>query len=179
VLRVSYRYELPFGVGKPRLNHGVASRVIGGWSIADFISADNGVPITVTSPADFFTYFVGGNGQRPTATGKPSKLDDLQYVDGAPNSNSAAFTRTAPISFGNVSRALSDVRNPGNVNWDVPIETRISITERIARDFRTELYNAINQVIFGGPVTAITSGDFGKIRLNQVNIRARFSSECD
>jgi hypothetical protein len=31
------------------------------------------------------------------------------------------------------------------------------------------LYNALNQVIFGGPVTNITSGDFGKIRLTQVN----------
>jgi hypothetical protein len=36
-------------------------------------------------------------------------------------------------------------------------------------DFRTELFNALNQVIFGGPVTGFTSGDFGKIRLNQVN----------
>ena len=169
VLRISYRYELPFGVGKPSLNHGIAARIIGGWSIAGFISVDNGAPITVTSPADFFTYFGGGNGQRPTATGQPAKLDDRQYVDGAPYFNAAAFTRTAPFAFGNVSRALSDVRNPGNMNWDALIEKRFSINERVALDFRTELYNAVNQVIFGGPVTAITSGDFGKIRLNQIN----------
>ena len=106
VLRISYRYELPFGVGKPHVNRGVAARVIGGWSIAGFISADNGVPITVTSPADFFTYFGGGNGQRPTATGKPAKLDDRQYVDGAAYFNAAAFTRTAPFTFGNVSRSF-------------------------------------------------------------------------
>ncbi len=169
VLRASYRYELPFGVGKPRLNKGVMARILGGWAVAGFISVDNGNPVTVTSPADFFTYFGGGNGQRPTATGQSAHLDSRQYVNGAAYFNAAAFTRTAPYTFGNVSRSLPDVRNPGNVNWDTLIEKRFSITERVALDFRTELFNALNQVIFGGPVTSFTSADFGKIRLNQVN----------
>jgi hypothetical protein len=169
VLRLSYRYELPFGVGRPHLRSGWLARVAGGWSLAGFISVDNGTPVSVTSPADFFTYFGGGGGQRPTATGQPAHLDDRQYVDGAPYFNAAAFTRTPPFSFGNVSRTLPDVRNPGNVNWDALIEKRFAITERVGLDFRTELYNALNQLVFAGPVTSITSGDFGKIRLNQVN----------
>ncbi|HWB96496.1 MAG TPA: TonB-dependent receptor, partial [Bryobacteraceae bacterium] len=169
VVRLSYRYELPFGIGKGRLSHGWIARVAGGWSLAGFISADNGTPVAVSSPSDFFTYFGGGSGQRPTATGQSAHLDNIEYVDGAAYFNAAAFTRTAPFTFGNVSRLLPDVRNPGNVNWDALIEKRIAITERVGLDFRTELFNALNQVIFGGPVTSITSGDFGKIRLSQVN----------
>ena len=41
--------------------------------------------------------------------------------------------------------------------------------ERIGIDFRTELFNAFNNVIFAGPQTNVTSADFGKIRLSQVN----------
>jgi len=54
--------------------------------------------------------------------------------------------RSAQFTFGNASRTVPDVRNPGNVN-----------------------YNSLNQVIFNGPTTSITSGDFGRIRLSQAN----------
>ena len=169
VARISYRYEFPFGVGKPYLNHGLLARIGGGWALAGFISADNGNPVTVTSPNDSNS-FGGGSGMRPNATGQKAALDGgRQFVDGALYFNPAAFSRTPQFAFGNVSRTLPDVRNPGNVNWDALIEKRISITERVAVDFRTELYNALNQVVFGGPVTSFTSSDFGKIRLNQVN----------
>jgi hypothetical protein len=62
------------------------------------------------------------------------------------------------------------VRVPGIYNFDILIEKRISITERYALDFRTELFNAFNNVIFGGPQTTVTSADFGRIRLLQVNV---------
>ncbi len=169
VVRISYRYEFPFGIGKAHLNHGLLARIGGGWAIAGFISADNGTPVSLTSPNDSNS-FGGGSGMRPMATGQKGALNaERQYVDGALYFNPAAFARTPQFTFGNVSRTLPDVRNPGNVNWDALIEKRITLTERVGLDFRTELYNAPNQVIFGGPVTSVTSADFGKIRLNQVN----------
>jgi hypothetical protein len=169
VLRLSYRYELPLGVGKPHLNHGVLARLIGGWAVAGFISADNGTPVVVSSPNDSNS-FGGGEAMRPNATGQKARLDtQRQYVDGALYFNPAAFVRTPQFAFGNVSRALPDVRVPGDVNWDALIEKRFSVTERVALDFRTELFNATNHVIFAGPNTSVVSGDFGRIRLNQVN----------
>ena len=68
-----------------------------------------------------------------------------------------------------MSRNLPDVRVPGNKNFDILIEKRLSITERYSLDFGTELYHAFNNVIFVGPQTNITSADFGRIRLNQAN----------
>jgi hypothetical protein len=169
VLRISYRYELPLGRAKPYLNRGLPARIIGGWSLAGFLTWDNGTPVSVSSPNDSNS-FGGGSGMRPNATGQKAALDGGRtYVEGAPYFNAAAFTRTPPFAFGNVSRTLPDVRNPGTANWDVLIEKRIAISERFSLDFRTELFNALNQVIFGGPVTSITAADFGRIRLNQVN----------
>lgn len=169
VLRLSHRYEPPLGVGRARLNRGLLARLVGGWAVAGYISVDNGSPVTVSSPNDSNS-FGGGGAMRPNATGQKARLDqERQYVDGALYFNPAAFVRTPQFAFGNVSRALPDVRIPGDVNWDVLIEKRISVNERVAVDFRAEMFNALNQVIFAGPNTSVTSGDFGRIRLSQVN----------
>jgi len=167
VIRLSLRYELPFGVGKPRLNHGVLARVAGGWSAATYFTWDNGTPVQVTGPNDSNSF---GGSQRPTATGQPAHIDKRVYVDGAMYFNPAAFSRSPQFTFGNVSRNLPDVRVPGNSNWDLLIEKRISFTERFALDFRTELFNAFNNVVFAGPQTNVTSADFALIRLSQVNV---------
>jgi hypothetical protein len=167
VVRLSYRYELPFGVGKPRLNRGALARIAGGWATAMFFTWDNGNPIQVTNPNDSNSF---GGSQRPDATGLPARLDDRKLEDGALWFNPDAFRRAPQFTFGNASRNVPDVRVPGNKNFDILIEKRMSFTERYSLDFRTELYNAFNNVVFAGPQTSITSADFGRIRLQQVNI---------
>jgi hypothetical protein len=166
VVRLSMRYELPFGVGKPRLNSGPLARIAGGWSSGLYFTWDNGTPVQVTNPNDSNSF---GGSSRPDATGETARLDSRKLEDGAQWFNPAAFRRSAQFTFGNVSRNLPDVRNPGTYNFDILIEKRISITERFSLDFRTELFNAFNNVVFAGPQTSITSADFGLIRLSQVN----------
>jgi len=44
---VSYLYELPFGAGKKYLNHGVASKVAGGWQISGVQRYQSGSPTVI------------------------------------------------------------------------------------------------------------------------------------
>ncbi len=167
VLRLSYRYDLPAGRGKRYINSGIASHIVGGWALAGFFTWDNGTPITVTGPNNSNSF---GGGQRPDATGQRARLDGGPAIaEGGAYFNAAAFARAPQFTFGTAGRTVPDVLNPGTVNWDVLIEKRFSITERVALDLRTELFNAINQVNFAGPQGNITSTDFGLIRLTQVN----------
>ncbi len=167
VVRFSYRYDLPLGKSRRWLQSGPLAHIIGGWAVAGMYTWDNGLPISVSGPNDSNSF---GGSQRPDGTGQKSRLDaSRKYVDGAPYFNAAAFSRAPQFTFGTASRTVPDVRAPGTVNWDVLIEKRFRFTERIGMEFRAELYNALNQVIFAGPTTLITSADFGKIRLNQVN----------
>jgi len=169
VLRLSLRYELPFGPGRRYWTQGFAARMLGGWSVASFWTRDNGLPVRVTSPNDSSS-FGGGGVFRPTATGQPARLSgERQFADGAAYFNTAAFTRTPAFTFGNVSRTLPDVRQPGQNIWDMLIEKRFTITERLGLDFRTEMFNAFNLVHFAGPGTNIASQDFGRIFLRQLN----------
>ncbi len=104
--------------------------------------------IRLSGPNDSNSF---GGGQLPDATGEKARLEDRQLEDGALWFNPAAFRRAPQFTFGNASRNLSDVRVPGNSDFDILIEKRFSITERYALDFRTELFNAFNSTMLSSP----------------------------
>lgn len=157
VVRLSTRYDLPKLTSNKWLG-----QAANGWGIGSFISIESGTPVFVSSPNDSAS-FGGGSGMRPNATGQPASLGSVDFVDGVQYFNAGAFSRTPQFQFGNVSRTLPDVRLPRNWNWDALIEKRFRLGERLTLDFRSEFFNLTNSVIFAGPSTSFTAGDFGKI----------------
>ena len=57
---LSYLYELPFGAGKKYLNHGVASKIAGGWQISGIHRYQMGSPTVINQYATTHRYG-GGN----------------------------------------------------------------------------------------------------------------------
>jgi hypothetical protein len=169
-LRVSARYELPFGAGRPLLTKGPASRIFGGWVAGAFWVFDTGRPLAVTSPNNSNS-LSGGAGMRPMATGVSAALPEGPSItDGGLYFNTAAFSRTPQYGFGNVARYLPDVNLPNSWNVDALIEKNLAMTERFNLTFRGELFNAFNHTVFAGPTTDVTSVSFGKIAaLSQTN----------
>ena len=50
------------------------------------------------------------------------------------------------------------------------IEKNMHITEGYALSFRAEAFNALNNVVFAGPTTSVTSSTFGQMAtLSQTN----------
>ncbi len=175
-LRWSTNYELPFGPGKSLLNHGIASRVIGGWAVGAFVTINTGRPIYVSSTNNSQDLGAGwhpdgtGNYLRPDATGISAALPGgPQLCNNCEYFNPAAFSKTPEFQLGNVSRYLPDVSYPTSYNTDLMVEKRFSVRERYLVTFRGEFLNAFNQVVFGGPTTSITSSSFGYISLSQAN----------
>lgn len=169
VIRLSGQYELPFGHGKPMVNHGWMSQVAGGFTVGAFFTYDDGAPVAVSSP-NFSNSFGGGTSMRPDVTGISTKVPGgRQIKNGGLYFNPAAFTPTPSFQFGNTPRYLADVRSPGTKNFDMLAAKKIAFTERYALDFRMEFFNAFNRVQFAGPNTSISSSSFGQIFLNQTN----------
>jgi hypothetical protein len=77
--------------------------------------------------------------------------------------NANAFTSPAPFTFGNAPRFLNSLRAPGFRDWDVALQRRFPITERLSFSLKGEFFNALNSVNFGSPNSDIQSGAFGKI----------------
>jgi hypothetical protein len=78
------------------------------------------------------------------------------------------FTQPAPFTFGNVSRALPDVRAPGLRNLDFSLFKSLMVTERARVQFRAEAFNLFNHPLFGGPGVVFGNANFGVIT-TQVN----------
>jgi hypothetical protein len=168
-MRMAVRYDLPFGKNRKFVQSGIASRVLGGWSVGAFATIDAGRPLAVSSPNNSSS-FGGGAGMRPNATGTPAALSGgPQICDSCLYFNPAAFTQTPQFAFGNVSRYLPDVNNPRSSNLDASLEKTNIITERVRLTFRVEAFNATNHVIVAGPTNSVTSSTFGRIILSQAN----------
>jgi hypothetical protein len=165
VVRWSFRYDVPFTVRSRAL-----AGVLGGWAIAGFYTWDNGTPVRLTSPNDSNS-FGGGTNMRPNVVAgvSPAIENRGPLTDGSLYFNPAAFERTPPFTFGNAPRTIPGVRNPGTNNLDMLIEKHVRVAMRTAIDLRAELFNVFNHVQFAGPGTSITTADFGRIFLRQVN----------
>ncbi|MBI1790715.1 MAG: carboxypeptidase regulatory-like domain-containing protein [Acidobacteria bacterium] len=177
---LSLVYELPFGRGKRLVNSGVASQIAGGWQVNTVGVMQTGVPVVVTGASNF-------RADRPNSTGASARLDGDQrsrnrWFDTTQFANPPNFT------FGNIGRALPDVRGPGTVNWDFSVIKNTRVTERVNLQFRAESFNFLNHVNLGlpnggfvaGPDGRNRSGTFGTItsardaRVNQLALKLVF-----
>jgi len=146
---VSLVYELPFGKSQKGFN-----KLIGGWQVNTIGIMQTGIPLLIR----------GANNQRanrPDSTGKSAALDNptaAKWFD------TTAFINPAQFTFGNVGRALPDVRTPGTVNWDLSFIKNTRVTERLNVQFRTEMFNVMNHVNLGAPNASFSPGPTG---LNQ------------
>ena len=186
VFRWSTSYELPFGPHRQFLTHGFWGQVAGGWTVATIYSFDSGRPLAVSATNNSHSF--SGGGYRPNVVPGISPVlqggspHGSRLKAGATYFNPAAFVQPANFTFGNASRYLADINNPYNWNLDAMLEKNQHIGERYILTFRGEAFNALNNVIFSGPTTSVSSATFGKIAsLSQTNtprnvqVSARFT----
>jgi len=77
---ISYLYELPAGPGKKYLNHGVASKILGGWQVGAVHRYQTGSPVIMNSfaPSPLFS---GGNFKYSLVPGVPIYSPNKSHFD--------------------------------------------------------------------------------------------------
>ena len=158
-LIVNYVFELPFGPGHARLDHGVAARVLGGWQLAGLSSFQSGTPFDIYSSID--SQYTGLS-NRPDLVGNPA------IPAGSPrNQTGPPITAFAAQPFGrpgNLGR--NTFTGPTYFNTDLNLMKNTHINERINLQFRAECYNVFNRIQFAQPGTSsdtiASPGTFGQ-----------------
>jgi hypothetical protein len=156
----SANYALPYGRDS---QSGAMRKILGGWSLAAFGTYGSGFPLPVWTVNTNSIAFTGG--LRPNLTGQP-----IRAQSGAggfdPNRdyylNPTAFAQPAPLTFGNAPAYLA-VRQPFIINESFGVFKQTRILERLTNQFRLEMTNPLNRVVFGAPTTDFSSASFGKI----------------
>ena len=154
-LVLSYTYEFPFG---PKRQYGpqtgVAGKIIGGWQVSGIheyqsgglVNSAFGGSLQAPNTLPLFNYML-----RPNAVpGQPKKSSWSGNFDPATDTflNPAAFSIPAPFTFGNAARNYSDMRGFAYLNEDISILKSTYINETIHVDFRVDIFNPFNRVVF-------------------------------
>jgi hypothetical protein len=179
-LVTSFVYQLPFGRGRKWLSSAGkgTNLLLGGWQANGILTFQDGTPI-VLSPAinqtGIFTL-----AQTPDNTGQNPKLSNPTINEWF---NTSSFFQPPPFTFGDTSRTLGNVRNPGIADADLSLfkNNYFGREGRYNLQIRVEAFNALNHEQFGGPNTNIQAGSAfgtitstGSISDRQVQLAAKF-----
>jgi Carboxypeptidase regulatory-like domain len=153
----SYIYELPFGKGKPFLQQGIGSWLLGGWQLTGVLSVMSGLPMNFTTSAGALNT-PGTVNNSPNING-PVKV--LHGINTAPWFDTSNFSAPLPGQFGNLGRFTTD--GPGFFNLDASISRRFPITERFNLELRGEGYSITNTPQFSNPNSTFGNASFGRV----------------
>jgi hypothetical protein len=141
--------ELPFGRGKNWLNGSRAvSAIVSGWQINGLLNSYAGLPFTVT-----------GSSASLNAPGNTQTADQIKTnvaILGGVGPGQSWFDPTAYASVTQARFGTSGfdvLRGPGQINLDAALFRGFRVTERIATQFRAEVFNAANTPHFANPAS--------------------------
>ncbi len=163
VISGSVVYELPAGRDHRFGNSTWANALVGGWSLNSIVTAQSGMPVTVTQGTNYNS-FAGFALQRPNLVGNPN-LPPNGNASGARSPvrffNTAAFATAPEFTIGDASR--NPVRGPAFRDWDASLIKRTSLAEGTSLEFRAELFNVTNTPAFAQPNGSFGTAAFGSI----------------
>ena len=155
-------YELPFGQGKAFLSSPGILRTVGGrWQMTSTFAARTGFPVNVLINRSASAVPDGNTtDQRPNlvpgiSLTPPGRASVGEWI------NPAAFSVPANGTFGNAPRDVA--RGPGGWQMDLGLNKRISLTENIQLEFRSEFFNLFNHPQYGLPQATYGVPGFGSI----------------
>jgi hypothetical protein len=189
VLVLSYIYELPAGPGKKYLNHGVASKVLGGWQIGGVQRYQSGTPTVLdnynVASAPFtdgafrnslvpgqpilapnhgsFNPFLGNSGctEQPNGTFTANSTNNYFNCAAFMDPNAGALVAQRGYVYGNAPLILGNVRSQRYFNEDFAILKRTTIHENQSIVFKIDIPNAFNRHVFGTRDGYIGDSTFG------------------
>jgi len=157
VFATSFVYEIPLW----KSQRGFLSKGFGGWAVSGVVSVASGLPVWVRSDRDNSLTGVGFD--RPDLVGNPARSHANRDDMIAQFFNTAAFVPNQPGRYGNAARNLFS--GPAQSTTDLSLTKNFLISDKRGRvQFRTEFFNAWNQVNFAGPEARQANRNFGRIQ---------------
>jgi TonB dependent receptor len=160
VVSANYVYEIPW----LQAQQGLVGHVLGGWELSGIISANSGIPLTVsTSGVDPALQGILGSspaGARPYLVGNPNNgpktIQDWFNLNAFQQPTTGGPPGTAP---------RGSVIGPGFWKWDASLFKNFKLTERAKLQFRAEAFNVLNHTNLNASSvsTNITSVTFGQV----------------
>src|SRR5579885_303937 len=163
----SYVYMVPAFSSWNRL----LRTVVGGWEVAGITDVESGRVYNVGINFDNANVGARGNFQRPNLVGNPFPPGFVQtFGPGGAYFDKSAFAVAPRYQFGNLGR--NAFHGPGFVNTDIGFFKNFPLWREGTRlQFRSEFFNAFNNVNFSNPNGTLGDPNFGQVRGTQNRAR--------
>jgi hypothetical protein len=159
-IRNTFAGAVSYDIPAPR--SGIAKPILGGWSTDSIIYSRSAPPVNVvTGNNPFPDTFLSGNYsvQRPNLVpGVPLYLPDSN-AGGGKIINAAAFS-IPTMGQGDLGR--NALRGFGATQFDLTLRRKFQVFDRLALQFRGDLFNIFNHPNFGPPTNYLSSPLFGQ-----------------
>ncbi len=156
-LVISPVYQLPFGQGKPYLNHNRAlGYIVGGWEISGILTLQSGRPFTALVSKDNANVLASVDRPNVKGDGNAGPKTVQQWI------NINAFELAPAGTFGNEGR--NNLIAPSFKNLDAVVSRTFHIWESVMMQFRVEAFNAFNHPNLDAPVQTFDTPSFGQIQ---------------
>ena len=143
-------YELPFGVGKNHLNHGMTGALLGGWQLGNILTAYTGLPLNGPGLGDTASLGLseGNTGNFTGISPVPATRTPSHWW------NAAAFDLTNPVlSYRVGNEGRNALQGIGALTLNSSLSRIIRIKERQQFNIRIDAFNTLNQANYLTPST--------------------------
>ncbi|MGH9630107.1 MAG: hypothetical protein ACRD7E_17460, partial [Bryobacteraceae bacterium] len=156
---LSYVWDLPFGPGRALLNDasGLLGHLVGGWQTNGIVNLRSGAALSLSSPISNDLGNRAGNRPDRIADGNLPTAERTveQWFD------TSAFVNPPIGRYGNAGDGI--LRGPGLVNFDLSLFKNFTVVEGKTLQFRSEFFNAFNNVNLSNPSTNTGDARFGGV----------------
>jgi hypothetical protein len=144
---INATYDLPFGRAAKANEHPWVQRLLGDWQLSGIQTFQSGLPCTPQ-----LSYNPSGDGDTRNPV-RPSLNPNFTgpLILGGPNQyfNPSAFIQPLPGTYGNAGRNI--LQGPGLAETDLSLTKKLSLSERLNMQFRSEFFNLFNRTNFNNP----------------------------
>jgi hypothetical protein len=148
-------YDFPVGPHKKWLNHGLASYIVGGWTVDGMMIAQSGIPVGWSSG-----YYIYGD----------PKLSSGQNLNHWFNTSPSIWALQPTDTLRTAKLRSPTVRSYYRPQYDATLIRNFKIKEGHQVQFKVSSFNLTNTPIFGPPNTSPSSSLFGVIPVTQINL---------
>ncbi|MGQ9635729.1 MAG: TonB-dependent receptor domain-containing protein [Bryobacteraceae bacterium] len=166
VMNLAFVYEMPFGKGRPLLQNGWLSHIVGGWTVSGRAGYSSGGPLSISEANGRPIRLRNAAKSGPVKERLGDKVDPVTKQVLNPYFDITAF-QPLPTQYmvSPEPPVFPELRAPSVRFLDMTVMKRFTLRERWNIDLRADASNALNLVNFGAPGTNMSSkGTFGVIQ---------------
>jgi outer membrane receptor protein involved in Fe transport len=161
----SWLWNLPF-----RFSNHLMNSILGGWTLTGFHTIQSGTPLTFFIGQDVALDGTANGGGQHAFLAPGVTTSNIAVSHPNRNAMVTQFFNTSafvPVDllpaghYGNAGRGL--ISGPAYNSTDFSVLKDFTLRESLRLQFRTEMFNAFNQVNFSNPDTTQTDTSFGQI----------------